>query len=161
MKLRRAIGIGFVVFGALNIIDLASPLIPTIGVQAIVVGGVCIAAGAYLMRSERGAAGGSTSRLGSLLSVLREGRRASAKPRRPIDPLLPVRTLRLAKQRGGSLTVSAVAMALEVGLDDAQEALDELVRKGAASADVDLGTGIATYRFPEFLPPPEGPDARP
>jgi hypothetical protein len=43
-------------------------------------------------------------------------------------------------------------MALNVGLDECQIALDDLVRKGAASADVDFSTGVATYRFPEFLP---------
>jgi len=68
-----------------------------------------------------------------------------------IDPLLPVRVLKLAESRGGRLSVSAVAMALDVALDDAQAALDELQRKGAASAEVDLATGIATYTFPEFL----------
>lgn len=69
-----------------------------------------------------------------------------------IDPLLPVRVLKLAESRSGQLTVSSVAMALNVGLDECQLALDELVRKGAANVDVDLSTGVASYRFPEFLP---------
>ena len=69
-----------------------------------------------------------------------------------IDPLLPVRVLKLAESRRGSLTVSAVAMALNVGLDECQLALDELVRKGAANVDIDLSTGVANYVFPEFLP---------
>jgi hypothetical protein len=43
-------------------------------------------------------------------------------------------------------------MALNVGLDECQIALDELVRKGAASVDIDLSNGVASYRFPEFLP---------
>jgi hypothetical protein len=43
-------------------------------------------------------------------------------------------------------------MGLNVGLDECQLALDELVRKGAANVDVDLSTGIASYSFPEFLP---------
>jgi hypothetical protein len=43
-------------------------------------------------------------------------------------------------------------MALNVGLDECQLALDELVRKGAANVDVDMATGIASYSFPEFLP---------
>ena len=78
---------------------------------------------------------------------------------RRIDPLLPVRVLKLAESRGGVLTVSMVAMALNVGLDECQSALDELVRKGAAQADVNLTTGVASYSFPEFLPPPaEGSD---
>ena len=74
----------------------------------------------------------------------------SGSPR--IDPLLPVRVLKLAESREGLLTVSAVAMALNVGLDECQVALDELVRKGAATVDIDLATGVASYRFPEFLP---------
>jgi len=69
-----------------------------------------------------------------------------------IDPLLPVRVLKLAESHEGCLTVSMVAMSLNVGLDECQFALDELVRKGAANADVDLSNGVATYRFPEFLP---------
>jgi hypothetical protein len=69
-----------------------------------------------------------------------------------IDPLLPVRVLKLAESHAGVLTVSVVAMALNVGLDECQIALDDLVRKGAASEDVDFSTGVATYRFPEFLP---------
>jgi hypothetical protein len=69
-----------------------------------------------------------------------------------IDPLLPVRVLKLAESHSGVLTVSVVAMALNVGLEECQIALDELVRKGAANVDVDLSTGVATYRFPEFLP---------
>jgi hypothetical protein len=72
-----------------------------------------------------------------------------------IDPLLPVRVLKLAESRGGKLSVSTVAMSLDVALDDAQAALDELQRKGAASAEVDLATGVATYTFPEFLREPK------
>ncbi len=147
MKLRRAAGFGCVIFGILNILDLGNPAIPTMGLQAIVVGALFIAGGAFLLRP----AGSAAPRLSSLFARrkgLGEGRRPS------LDPLLPVRVLRLAEQRGGSLTVSAVAMSLEVGLDEAQAALDELVRKGAAGVDIDLATGIATYRFPEFLPRP-------
>jgi hypothetical protein len=69
-----------------------------------------------------------------------------------IDPLLPVRVLKLAEARSGVVTVSSVAMALNVGLDECQLALDELVRKGAANVDVDLSTGVSSYSFPEFLP---------
>jgi hypothetical protein len=78
--------------------------------------------------------------------------RSADSPARRIDPLLPVRVLKLAEARSGVLTVSSVAMALNVSLDECQIALDELVRKGAANADVDIATGIASYFFPEFLP---------
>ncbi len=93
-------------------------------------------------------------RLRELLGSARRipGRGPDEEPRRRIDPLLPVRVLKLAEARAGVLTVSAVAMALNVGLDECQIALDELVRKGAANVDVDIGTGVASYFFPEFLP---------
>jgi hypothetical protein len=96
---------------------------------------------------------GGPEKLRSLIDRPRReafGSGRSSEPR--IDPLLPVRVLKLAEARAGSLTVSAVAMALNVGLDECQLALDDLVRKGAATVDVDLSTGVATYRFPEFLP---------
>ena len=69
-----------------------------------------------------------------------------------IDPLLPVRVLKLAESRSGVITVSTVAIALNVSLDECQLALDELVRKGAAIVDVDFSNGVASYSFPEFLP---------
>lgn len=142
MTFRKGAGIGLIVFGILNIIDIASPLIPTVGPSAIVVGLACIGGGLALM-------GGWKERFAALMAPLRRG---IADKRRAVNPLLPVKVLKLASVKGGSLTVSAVAMSLDIGLDDAQAALDELVRKGAADADVDLTTGVATYSFPEFLP---------
>jgi hypothetical protein len=92
-----------------------------------------------------------------LRGLLSSSRRSASNPERGpapsrIDPLLPVRVLKLADSHAGVLTVSIVAMALNVGLDECQVALDDLVRKGAASVDIDLSTGVASYRFPEFLP---------
>ena len=103
---------------------------------------------------------GGKGRLRGLLGSMR--RRSEPQPRSlpRIDPLLPVRVLKLAESRSGMLTVSSVAMALNVGLDDCQLALDELVRKGAANVDIDMSNGVASYSFPEFLPHPtegEGP----
>jgi hypothetical protein len=97
---------------------------------------------------------GAGERLRSLMDSerRRSDDRAPSSPARRIDPLLPVRVLKLAEARAGVLTVSAVAMALNVGLDECQLALDELVRKGAANVDVDITTGVASYLFPEFLP---------
>jgi hypothetical protein len=93
-------------------------------------------------------------------ALLGSNRRESPVPPKtpPADHLLPVRVLKLAESRGGVLTVSAVAMSLDVELDAAQWALDELVRKGAASVDVDIANGVASYSFPEFMPRPlQGP----
>jgi len=93
--------------------------------------------------------------IGTKLLYLFAGKRReeAASTRVPqADHLLPVRVLKLAEAREGVLTVSVVAIALDVELDAAQWALDELVRKGAASVDVDISTGVASYSFPEFLP---------
>jgi hypothetical protein len=96
---------------------------------------------------------GIKDRIGELLGSLRRPTLPQDKSQASrIDPLLPVRVLKLAEARSGVLTVSAVAMSLNVGLDECQLALDELVRKGAANVDVDLTTGVASYLFPEFLP---------
>jgi hypothetical protein len=96
--------------------------------------------------------GGSDRIKGLLRSMRARSIPSSRQPALRIDPLLPVRVLKLAEGREGSLTVSMVAIALNVGLDECQVALDELVRKGAANVDIDLSTGVATYRFPEFQP---------
>lgn len=88
-----------------------------------------------------------------ILALFARDRRADATEAQRVpqaDHLLPVRVLKLAEAREGVLTVSVVAMSLDVELDAAQWALDELVRKGAASVDVDIATGIASYSFPEF-----------
>ena len=97
---------------------------------------------------------GFQGRMGDVLSSLRRPPTPPQvkAPTPRIDPLLPVRVLKLAEARSGVITVSTVAMALNVGLDECQLALDELVRKGAANVDVDLTNGVASYSFPEFLP---------
>jgi hypothetical protein len=87
-----------------------------------------------------------------MVSPSRHQPESQVRDRVRIDPLLPVRVLKLAEARSGVVTVSSVAMALNVGLDECQLALDELVRKGAANVDVDMNTGLASYSFPEFLP---------
>jgi hypothetical protein len=95
---------------------------------------------------------GVKDRLRDLIGASKRPTESQAKPPQRIDPLLPVRVLKLAESRQGIVTVSSVAMALNVGLDECQLALDELVRKGAAAVDVDMSTGVASYSFPEFLP---------
>jgi hypothetical protein len=70
-----------------------------------------------------------------------------------IDPLLPVRILRLAREKAGALTVSEVAISLNVPLEQAEEGLRACVRAGNATMDYDVTRGFTFYTFPEFLPP--------
>ena len=71
----------------------------------------------------------------------------------PIDPLLPVRILRLAKDHAGIITVAQVAIELNVPLAHAEAGLAECVRAGNAMPDYDIAHAHPLYRFPEFLPP--------
>jgi hypothetical protein len=70
-----------------------------------------------------------------------------------IDPLLPVRILKLAKSHAGILTVAEVAMDLNVPLDQAEAGLSECVRAGNAVPDYDIPRAHPVFRFPEFLEP--------
>jgi hypothetical protein len=118
------------------------------GGEFLLVSGFLLAFGASRILREPGL----RSRLRGLFLSTRRPPENQMRERPRIDPLLPVRVLKLAESRSGIVTVSSVAMALNVGLDECQLALDELVRKGAATVDVDLSTGVASYSFPEFLP---------
>ena len=71
-------------------------------------------------------------------------------PRTIIDPLLPVRILKLAREHKGTLTVAEVAIGLNVPLDQAEAGLSECVRAGNAIPDYDIARAHALYRFPEF-----------
>jgi hypothetical protein len=155
MKLRRFFGNILIALGALNILNFWAPRpIPTVGLSAFIVGGLLCGLG-FFLRAERDATGKiQWGRLNSLLT-------ANAKAREKVggapddrtgerDPMLAVRTLRLASQRGGKLTVAQTAMELDVPIDSAEAALDECAAKGSAFIDVDRETGIASYHFPEF-----------
>ena len=147
---RRLMGYGGLVLGVASIIVGASPIFPVI-IEAFVVGGLFFAfglwalAGPDLRKSLRRAARVTTD-------ARRAARKAGA-TRAPIDPLLPVRILKLAKERGGILTVADVAMGLNVPLDHAEAGLAECVRAGNATPDYDIARAHALYRFPEFLAP--------
>jgi hypothetical protein len=58
--------------------------------------------------------------------------------------------LRQAKENNGILTISEVALAADVPLDDAKRALDTLVDKGFAELRVRM-SGTLVYTLPEFM----------
>jgi hypothetical protein len=139
MKSKKWIGVVLLALGLISFdIRIFGGLFPLFGIILMITGAT------VLIRQF-----GGVSRLLRLFT--RTERIEQASPRAPTaDHLLPVRVLKLAEAREGVLTVSVVAMTLDVELDAAQWALDELVRKGAANVDVDLVTGVSSYIFPEF-----------
>lgn len=65
--------------------------------------------------------------------------------------------LRIARDSGGRLTPSLVALESDMSVDQAEKALDELAKKGHASMQV-RDDGRVEYEFSEFMPPrPELP----
>ena len=144
---KRILGYILLGFGILSVIDFFSPIpIPTTFLGAFVTGGIAIAAGAWLLTG-----GGWLAYLRRWASTRSAG--SSRQPGRVLfNPLLPVEILRLARENDGILTVSKVAIALNVPLDQAAAALEECVRKGNAMPDYDIDGQTALYRFPEFIP---------
>ena len=147
---KRIIGYILVGFGVLSVLDFFSPIpIPTTFLGAFFTGGIAIVAGAWMLTG------------GGWLVYLKRwaATRDRGSARKPdavkFDPLLPVEILRLARERGGLLTVSNVSIELNVPLDQAGAALEECVRRGNAFPDYDIDRQHAVYRFPEFMPPRE------
>lgn len=147
-KSRRILGYSLFAVGVAGFLVGASPIFPVV-VEAFVVGGILIAAGLWVLAGPE------------LRASLRGAARASSNSRRParkppaprtmIDPLLPVRILKLAREHKGTLTVAEVAMGLNVPLDSAEAGLSECVRSGNAIPDYDIARNHPMYRFPEFL----------
>jgi hypothetical protein len=160
MKLsQRVIGWGAVGFGAVCVFVGAMPFFAGIHWEGILLGLGSFGAGAWVLAGPELRA---TIRKG--FAAMKESGRIpgsrgrSRERRRPasvtgIDPLLPVRILKLAKEHNGILSVADVAMGLEVPLDHAEAGIAECVRAGNAFADYDIARAHAVYRFPEFLPP--------
>jgi hypothetical protein len=155
MKLsQRIIGYGAVALGAISILVGALPWFHVVG-EAYVVGFVLFGAGAWILA---GPELRDTARRAfkAAREARRGARRAAGRPGRVpviIDPLLPVRILKLAREQGGTLTVAQVAMELTVPLDHAEAGLNECVRAGNAIPDYDITRAHALYRFPEFAAP--------
>lgn len=158
-KGRKLLGWILVGLGALSVVDFFSPIpIPTVGAAALISGGILLIAGLGVLK------------LGDLnwrgLIGLRSAQGQTSQPRRRtrVDPLVPVAILKLARERGGLLSVSTVVIALSLPLDVAEGGLQECVERGVATPDYDEAHATLVYRFPEFLPPapeserPELPD---
>jgi len=151
MNIRKIAGIGCIAFGALNILNFWAPVpIPTVGASAFIAGAIFIGLGIFL-RAPRSDSG--RVEWGRFANLSRNDAGANGKAvSGAADPLLSVKALRLAAESRGVLTVSLVAMKLNVPLDTAQAALDECAIKGAAYINIDGETGIPRYCFPEFMP---------
>jgi hypothetical protein len=144
---RKALGYTFIAAGGAATLVFLSPIFP-IGVEAFLVGGVFFGIGAWFL------AGKEIRDLVFKLLKLRTTQRPEAPlPPPAIDPLLPVKVLKLAKERQGVLTVSEVAISLSVPLDHAEQALKVCVKLGNALLDFDSSRGYTFYTFPEYLPP--------
>jgi hypothetical protein len=151
-KTQRVVGWGAIALGAASILVGASPLFP-IFIEAFVIGGVFFAAGAWVLAGKE-----LRASIRRAVRVLRESRKPARSAGKSaaaalIDPLLPVRILKLAKAKNGVLTVAEVAIELNVPLNQAEAGLSECVRAGNALPDYDIPHGHPYYRFPEFLPP--------
>ncbi|WP_304225558.1 hypothetical protein [Gracilinema caldarium] len=164
MGIRKFFGNLFIILGFLNIANFWAPRpIPTVGPSAIIIGLLLIGTGVFIKLDRDNQGNIKWDRLASLfrsskaLSSEKEqrshGQRTTERPL--ADPLIAVRVLRLAEQKRGLLSVSQTAMELNIPLSDAEAGLDECVARGTASIEVDTNTGLAFYRFPEFLPKDE------
>ena len=155
MKLsQRIIGYGAVILGAVRVLVGALPWFG-VQVEAYAVGIVFFATGAWVLAGPE-LRDTAMRAIAAAREARRSSRRATRRPGRDpviIDPLLPVRILKLAREMGGTLTVAQVAMELTVPLDHAEAGLNECVRAGNAIPDYDIPRGHAVYRFPEFAEP--------
>jgi hypothetical protein len=149
---RRILGYALAVFGGLSILDWFSPIpIPTTGPAAIVSGAVAMAVGFYFIYLSEVDWVSLLKRAVSRKDRVQEEREAA------IDPLIPVEILRIAREKGGTLTVSTAAMELNMPLNVVEAGLRECIRRGAAREEFDEARSTVVYRFPEFLPPADAP----
>ena len=150
-SIQRTIGWVLVGMGAVSVFVGASPLFHAV-IEPLIAGGMLFVAGAWMLAGKdlrdtlrKGLRATRGSRLSSRRSTLRG-------PGIMIDPLLPVRILKLAREHGGTLTVAEVAIELNVPLEHARAGISECVRTGNALPDYDIPRGHELYRFPELTP---------
>ena len=145
---RRILGYLALAAGAAGIVVGVSPIFPVF-LEAFVVGGLLIGTGLWILAGPDLRA--LVRRATALALASRRSARKHQAPKVIIDPLLPVRVLKLAQERKGTLTVAEVAIALNVPLDQAEAGLSECVRAGNAIPDYDIARSHAVYQFPEFI----------
>ncbi len=72
---------------------------------------------------------------------------------RPV-PRHETHALRLAREHGGILTTSVLAMECGISLDESEATLEYLAGRGICRPEVS-DDGVVQFYFPEFLPPEE------
>lgn len=147
------VGYGLIGAGVVLVLMGALPLFQGIHWEGVFLGFGSFVAGAWVLAGKE-----LRAAIRRAIDANGTGRRSRSPKRQAggpvqIDPLLPVRILKLAKEHDGVLTVAIVAMDLNVPIAQAQAGLEECVRVGNATPDYDIPRGHALYRFPEFLPP--------
>ena len=155
-RIQKIIGYGAIALSVISIFIGVSPLF-AVRFEAYAVGVVLFGIGSWVLAGRE-----LRDTIRKAIRAARQGRTDGRRGGRrtgpasvTIDPLLPVRILKLAKGHGGILSVAEVAMDLNVPLDQAEAGLSECVRAGNAVPDYDIPRAHAVFRFPEFL----GPDA--
>lgn len=156
MKLsQRVIGWGAVALGAAFVFVGAVPFFQGIHWEGVFIGLASFVGGAWVLAGPE-----LRATVRKAIKVMRESGRTMRKQNvrqsavvTGIDPLLPVRILKLAREKNGILSVADVAIGLDVPLDHAEAGLAECVRAGNAVPDYDIAGAHPVYRFPEFLPP--------
>jgi len=134
---RRVLGYGAITLGTVSTIVFLSPIFP-IGFEAFFIGAIFFGIAYWALAKP------------SINGILRRFVPRAIEPSIEIDPLLPVQILRMAREREGSLTVSEVAIELNVPIATAEAGLRACVRSGSASEEYDLALGYAQFNFPEF-----------
>ncbi len=74
---------------------------------------------------------------------------AFSKPRQP-EESLEFKILKTARDKGGFVTPSEIALEARVSPDTAKECLEEMVAKGYAEHRIKRA-GLIVYAFPEFM----------
>jgi len=84
---------------------------------------------------------------GALRPGMAVGQAVAAQPVQLTREQQMVRVLEVARERGGKLTVPQAVMGMGLSFDEVEELLLEMHRKGYASMDNDVATGVIVYEF--------------